>query len=228
MMKSNHKLIFTTFLIICSFQKGFSQNSEKLSRWEIGVDALSLIDQNELPPYSLFGRLLLNPEGKKQTHLRTRIGFERLNLLDSAFYYGSIGLDYRITSFFASVGIQKEIMAFPKGALYVGGDVGFSRAVDIKEWTDAGTTGREGFDNFTETKWRLSGILGYTHQLGRNFAISLESSLQGTNTKQNWDKDYINFVAGGPEPEIVIEQKSIETWETKVQPFYQLLLSYRF
>lgn len=214
-------------LLFSSPQVLMAQKVVKVPRWEIGFDVLFLVDQNELPTYSLFGRYLLNPEGEKKTHVRTRIGFERFHVQDSSFYMGSIGLDYRVTSVFASIGVQREILVFPKGSLYGGVDIGLSQASDRKDWSLGIGAVYDGFDDFVETQWRFSGIVGYTHHLGKNFTISLESSLQTVNTKQNWDKD-VTVHPTGEESYRLVGQKSVETWHSTVQPFYQLLLGYKF
>jgi hypothetical protein len=226
----NHSLFRLLFLLLglSTFQELRAQQTEKKTRWEIGVDALSLIDKNELPVYSLFGRFLINPQGNKKTQLRTRFGLEGSNYQDSVAIFGSFGLEVRAFSVFASVGIQRDIMVFQKGALYVGGDLGFSRYVARSDFPNNTISPQNlGFDNFTESKWRFSGVLGYTHRLGKNLALSFESSLQSVKTRQEINMDYVRLTSGLV-PEIVKEQRSIEIWHTTVQPFYQLLLTYNF
>ncbi|RIW18753.1 hypothetical protein D0X99_03465 [Algoriphagus lacus] len=203
--------------------------AQKSPRWEIGLDALSLIDQNELPPYSLFGRFWLNPEGKKKTQLRMRIGFEQFELLDSAFFDGAAEIDQKTSAFFVAGGLQRDLKVFSKGTLYAGGDIGYSRAKENLVWGPSRPGTREGFSKYEESTIRLSGIIGYNHELGKNFAISVESSLQGVYSLQTTDVDYTQLQSPEPEEFVrIVEYERVENWNIQIQPFYQVMLSYKF
>jgi len=72
----------------------------KLSRWEVGVDLLTLIDKNNFPAYSLFGRYNLTPDAQKSTYLRMRIGYRYETLIDSTVMASWISVDPPIHHFF--------------------------------------------------------------------------------------------------------------------------------
>ncbi|GMQ28137.1 hypothetical protein [Algoriphagus confluentis] len=201
--------------------------AQEPSRWEVGLDALYLIDQNELPGYSLFGRYLLNPKDEKKTQLRMRIGFERFELLDSAFWYGSDEIDQNTSAFFALAGLQRDLKVFSKGTLYTAGDLGFSIAREYLAWGPSRPSAREGYARFEESTIRISGILGYTHQLGRNFSLSVESSLQGVRSLQITDVNFIELQSVDQFTQI-LENERVENWDIGIQPFYQVLISFRF
>ncbi|UJP66327.1 hypothetical protein [Mongoliitalea daihaiensis] len=214
-------------LILASSEHLCAQDIGRIPRWEIGLDALSLIDKNELPAYSIFGRMVLNPQTTKKTSLRLRLGVEGYTNLDSAFSGNRVGLDYRTNSFYISTGIQKELLNLGNCSVYVGGDFGFYRKANLKDHTGEFGWNVIGYDNYREINLRFAGILGYTHQLGNNFAISVESSLQTNYSNQKQDTDYVS--AFSEDVLIVtVENRTITIWRSGFTPFYQVLFSYRF
>ncbi|WP_304516407.1 hypothetical protein [Cecembia rubra] len=222
------RAFFLIILILYSIQQqSYAQVSDRIPRWEIGLDALSLIDKNDLPAYSLFGRFMLNPQAPKKTSLRLRLGAEGYAYLDSAFNEDKVGLDYRVNSFFVSAGIQRELLIFDKSSVYFGADLGYLRKVNLKDYTGDFGWNVVGHDYYRETNLRFAGILGYTHQLGNNFAISVESSLQTIYSHQKQDTDYVSIFN---EDNIIIsyENSTVKSLQSGITPFYQVLFCYRF
>ena len=211
--------------ILTTFQVNAQQkDSIPIPRWEVGVDVLSLFDKNSLTPYSLFGRYLLNPKGDKKSHLRARIGFDGFNYLDTALFDTAIEHDSRAFSFSVMVGYQKEITSTDRSSLYFGSDLSFSRESSNKKWDIPGPLGVQGYEDYSNSKIGLHFLAGYSYSLGSRIRISLESSLSVFFRREIFDQDVTFFAFDNR----LYEDSSASRIDSRINPFHQLLFTYKF
>jgi opacity protein-like surface antigen len=220
-MKTKPTLIMAILVCLLQSVSIQAQEASNTERWELGVDALSLIDKNSLTPYSLFGRYMLNPEGDKKSHLRARIGYEGFSYLDTANHGTLLEHDSRAFAFLIMVGYQKEIRSMVRSSFYIGSDLSFSRESSKKRWYSSGVQGHEDYSN---SKIGLHALAGYSYSLGSRIKISLESSLSILLRNERLYQD-INYV----DQDIrLFEDSSGTRIVSRINPFHQLLFTYKF
>jgi hypothetical protein len=212
-------------LILITIQSKAQQTDTiPVPRWEVGVDVLSLFDQNSLVPYSLFGRYLLNPTGDKKSHLRARIGFDGFSYLDTANHPNRLEHDSRAFAFSVMVGYQKEITSTDRSSLYFGSDLSFSRESSNKKWDIPGPLGVQGYEDYSNSKIGLHFLAGYSYSLGSRIRISLESSLSVFFRREIFDQDVTFFAFDNR----LYEDSSANRIDSRINPFHQLLFTYKF
>lgn len=123
-------------LLAAHATEAFAQEQDSLRafRWGIGLDALSLVDKNVYPDYSVFGRYLLNPDAEKNTFLRFRLGYDYKAILDTA--SSGISLDHssRMLRYALALGVQKDLLVRDKSSLYMGGEIAFHNFRYKRDW----------------------------------------------------------------------------------------------
>lgn len=210
-------------ILVCLLQSVSiqAQEASNTERWELGVDALSLIDKNSLTPYSLFGRYMLNPEGDKKSHLRARIGYAGFSYLDTATHSTPLEHDRSAFAFSIMAGYQKEIRTFARSSLYIGADLSFSQESSQNRWFSSDVQGHE--DN-RNSNLGLHGLAGYSYNLGSRIKLSLESSLSVffRNERLDLDIDYVD------QDIRLFEDSSGTRIVSRINPFHQLLFTYKF
>lgn len=196
-----------------------AQTMANTGRWEVGVDALSLFDKNTLPAYSLFGRFRLNPNGEKESFIRTRIGYQNQYFEMNAPNENRIYETQRSVSLATAIGFQKEIISFSNSSMYLGGDFLVQRrredefVILFSERT--GTWDRE----FNAVK--VMGVVGISTRPTNHLKLSFESSLFGG--KNHFQEDYLGREPNG---EInTIGDNSSKRTVFGFQPFYQILVT---
>lgn len=212
------------FILLAVQSKAQEQETVPVPRWEVGVDLLSLIDKNSLTPYSIFGRYLLNPTGAKRSHLRARIGFNGFNYLDTANFGAAFEHDSRAFAFSVMAGYQKEITSTDRSSLYFGSDLSFSRESSNKKWDIPGPLGVQGYEDYSHSKIGLHVLAGYSYRLGSRIRISLESSLSVFFRREIFDQDVTFFAFDNR----LYEDSSASRIESRINPFHQLLFTYKF
>jgi hypothetical protein len=220
-MKTKPTIILSILVCLLQSVSIQAQEASNSERWELGVDALSLIDKNSLIPYSLFGRYLLNREGDKKSHLRARIGFAGFSYLDTANHGTLLEHDSRSFAFLIMAGYQKEIRSMARSSLYIGSDLSYSRESSKKRWYSSGVQGHEDYRN---SNLGLHGLAGYSYNLGSRIKLSLESSLSVFFRNESLDQD-IDYV---DEDIRLFEDSSGTRVVSRINPFHQLLFSYKF
>jgi opacity protein-like surface antigen len=222
-MKTKPKPTLIMAILVCLLQSVSiqAQEASNSERWELGVDALSLIDRNSFPPYSLFGRYMLNPEGEKKSHLRARIGYDMYSYLNMVSDGAPLEHDRYAFAFSVMAGYQKEIRSMARSSIYIGSDLSFSRESSKKRWYSSDVQGHEDYSN---SKIGLHALAGYSYSLGSRIKISLESSLSILLRNERLDQD-INYV----EQDIrLFEDSSGTRIVSRINPFHQLLITYKF
>jgi hypothetical protein len=226
-MKNFYLLLFSLTIIFCFTQSTNAQNKDKPDRLEIGVDALSLFGKNNFPAYSIFGRYLINPEGKKEAFFRTRLGYQSKNKILNSPNENIEYQDLETVSWALALGFQKEILSNSSSSFYYGGDFIYQRKIDddfgIFKVNDGETfLGRYSYDDLkTFSMNRFVGFLGFSTNPAKQIKISIESGLFAgkTSFQQNFETIYPNgeLAATGYNSSI----RSI----FGIQPFYQILIT---
>jgi hypothetical protein len=222
------KIVFVVWLagmgcIVSGLSHAQQENSPK--RWEVGVDALSLFDKNTFVPYSMFGRYLLNPDSDKKSHLRVRIGYDFYTYLDTAVRGNTFDHDSHRFAFMALLGYQREFSTWERSSLYWGADLSFSSDSRKVNWD---LPNIQGFESLT---WRfigLHGLVGYTYQLTGNLSISLESSISISHRYYQRLVDVFFFRDDGSGISGVVGDQSSNRIDTSINPFHQILFTYKF
>ena len=220
-MKTTTTICMTALLCLIAFLPLYAQHENPIGKWEIGVDALSLIDKNSLTPYSLFGRYLLKPEGEKKSHLRARIGYDGFSYLDTANHGTPLEHDSRAFAFSIMAGYQKEIRTFAHSSFYIGADLSFSRESSNKRWYSSGVQGHEDYRN---SNLGLHGLAGYSYNFGSRIKLSLESSLSIFFRNEKLDQDIEYF----DQDLRFLEDSSGTRIGSRINPLHQLLFTYKF
>ena len=203
----------------------FAQQNNSPSRWEVGVDALSLFDKNTFAPYSLFGKYLLNPDGDKKSHLRARIGYDFYTYLDTAVRGNKIDHDSHRFAFMALLGYQREFSVRDRSSLYVGADLSFYRDFRKTLWDLPNITG---FETIQQRIVGLHGVVGYSYQLTQHLVFSLESSVSLSHRYYQYKEDvFFYFDDGSP-----MSGRNAHFFSNRidsfVNPFHQILITYKF
>jgi len=220
-MKHYHLL-----LSVCSIPKIASAQSESNpDRWEIGVDALSLFGKNSMPAYSLFGRYLINPEGKKEAFLRTSLGYQSNRKILDAPQNDIRFQDSKSESWKIAIGFQKEILSNSSFSFYYGGDLIYQQKIEDESGSykvnggEVGWYSYEDLKSFSET--RFVGFFGFSTNPTKKIKISLESGIFAGRT--SFQQNYLGFY---PNSEIAaIGYNSSIRAISGFQPFYQLLFT---
>jgi general stress protein CsbA len=226
-------MVFNKFLLIVLMAvlgalfsaSSFAQQTKSPNRWEVGVDALSLVEKNTFATYSLFGRYLLNPDSDKKSHLRARIGYDFYTYLDTAVRGNTFDHDSHRFAFMALVGYQREFSTWNRSSLYWGADLSFSRDFRKTNWD---LPNIKGFESLT---WRfigLHGLIGYTYQLTGNLSISLESSVSISHRYYQRLVDVFFFRDDGSGISGVVGDQSSNRIDATINPFQQILFTYKF
>jgi len=216
----------TAFAILLSLILSFpvlAQQASQITRWEFGVDALTLFGKNTLPDYSLFGRFLINPEGKKKAFIRTRMGYESTNrIIDNPLGFIKYQ-DLKLTNWTVAVGFQKEILSTSSTSFYYGGDFTYQKNSE----DDFGLEGIEQENIFsysgltTFSIQRFTGFLGFSFKPIKEIKISFESGLFVGN--ENFEE---NTLLLNPSLEPVgFYNNSTRRVIAGFQPFYQMLIT---
>jgi hypothetical protein len=202
-----------------------AQQDNSPNRWEVGVDALSLFDKNTFVPYSIFGRYLLNPEGNKKSHLRARIGYDFHSYLDTAVQGNTFDHDSHRFAFMALLGYQREFSTWERSSLYLGADLSFSRDFRKTLWDLPNIKGYE------TLQWRfvgLHGVIGYSYQLTGNLIFSLESSVSISHRYYHFKEDVFFYRDDGSGISGRIGNLFSNRIDTSINPFHQILFTYKF
>jgi hypothetical protein len=226
-MVSNKFLLIVLMAVLGALFSASShaQQTKSSNRWEVGVDALSLFDKNTFVPYSLFGRYLLNPESDKKSHLRVRIGYDFFTYLDTAVRGNTFDHDSHRLAFMALLGYQREFSTWERSSLYWGAELSFSSDFRKVNWD---LPNIQGFESLT---WRfigLHGLVGYTYHLTENISFSLESSVSISHRYYHTLEDVFFFRDDGSGISGRNGIDSSNRIDTAINPFHQILFTYKF
>lgn len=212
-------ICFLTGLLVAGKVNAQEQDSVEVYRWGIGLDALSLVDKNSYPDYSVFGRYLLNPDAEKSTFLRLRLGYGYEAVLDTA--SSGISLDHSssLLRYALALGVQRDLVLKGKSSLYTGGELSFH---DFRYERDWDITDHTGYENTYQQRLSLYGLLGYNYKLTGRLNLSLETSVSVHYKKYHLDED-VFYVSGGS-----IRENWSEIIQSRFNPFHQLLITYNF
>jgi len=150
----------------------------KPQRWEVGVDALSLINKNHYPAYSIFVARKLGENGWA---FRGRIG-GNFNSRSNPYELLMHNL-VRERDLFLLVGFQKSLVTNTKSDIYLGSDIAYMKS---RITTEKFIHGPENdifvdlyFDDSKITKNRLSlaPFIGYSKSLGPKITLRYEMAL---------------------------------------------------
>jgi hypothetical protein len=203
----------------------FGQQTKSPNRWEVGVDASSLVDKNTFAAYSLFGRYLLNPDSDNKSHLRVRIGYDFYTYLDTTVRGNTFDHDSHRFAFMALLGYQREFSTWERSSLYWGADLSFFRDFRKVNWD---LPNIQGFESLT---WRfigLHGLVGYTYHLTEKISFSLESSVSIIHRHYHFLEDVFFFRDDGSEISGRIRDHSSNRIDATINPFHQILFTYKF
>ena len=158
-----------------------AQTEKTRGRWEIGVDALSLIEKNEYPPISIFA---LKKIGSNGFALRGRFGYAWSSFVNQTAAPGTFPIpdDKTTREVFGLVGIQKTIvpdLGVGNGSqLYAGLDFSIGSRTEFLEVL---TFELNQFNYLESTNKFLtfagSPFLGVEKQLGRHFSMRAEMAI---------------------------------------------------
>lgn len=208
------------------------QDSLKLPRWEVGVDLLSLVDKNNYPEYSLFGRYRLNPTRDKAVYLRTRIGFSGSVYLDSLTAGNPVDYEERNFSPFIMLGLQKDLLNFGESRVYFATDLSLNLIwynIQVGPISPENFQFQEGFESMRETKTSGHFVIGYSYNFGGGLTISIESSVNLLLKKYSFDEE-MWFYNNAPDVDLGgrIRENSSTKLLTSITPFNQFLLTFNF
>lgn len=221
-----------------------AQETKSPGRWEIGVDALSLIDKNEYPPISVF---VLKEIGQNGIALRSRLGYSRSSFQNLTAGPGEYPRpDDKITrEIFGLLGVQKEIvrdLGIGKNSnLYVGLDFAMSFKEDFhkKLYLDFDVLFFYDESKYRYHKFTTSPFLGVSKNFGDHFSIRLEMAILFQRNNFNYSSTTIrveNYDSSIPfVPPPVTENNLLgmgygknQTNSIVTSPINQFILSYRF
>lgn len=205
--------------------QSLAQQDNSPNRWEVGVDALSLFDKNTLVPYSIFGRYLLNPDGNMKSHLRVRIGYDFHTYLDTAVRGNTFDHDSHRFAFMALLGYQREFSTWERSSLYLGADLSFSRDFRKINWDLPNITG---FETLQQRIVGLHGVVGYSYQLTGQLVFSLESSISFSHRHYQFKEDVFFYFDDGTPRSGRNRHNFSNRIDSFINPFYQILLTYKF
>lgn len=158
-----------------------AQETKSPGRWEIGVDALSLIDKNEYPPLSVF---VLKEIGQNGIALRSRLGYSRSSFQNLTAIPGEFSRpDDKITrEIFGLLGVQKEIvrdLGIGKNSnLYVGLDLAMSFKEDFyKKFYGEFVSFYYDESKYSYKKYTISPFLGISKQIGNHLSVRVEMAI---------------------------------------------------
>jgi hypothetical protein len=188
--KTSLILVLACLLLPLSIQ---AQETKSPGRWEIGVDALSLIDKNEYPPISVF---VLKEIGQNGIALRSRLGYSRSSFQNLTAIPGQFPTpDDKITrELFGLLGVQKEIVKNlgigKSSGLYVGLDI----AVHLKEEFHKKFYGEflsfyYDESKYSNKKYTISPFIGVSKQIGNHFSVRVEMAVLFQRNNFNYTSD---------------------------------------
>jgi hypothetical protein len=223
-------LILGVWLMTTGQSLAQETESPKPSRWEVGVDLLTLIDKNNFPAYSLFGRYNLAPDAQKSTYLRLRIGYQYETLIDST-VMARLDINRSVHSPFLLAGIQRDLKTFNNSRFYLGADFYYQKSITKTEWgpdTEQGGMIQIGYENVRFKNVGSNILLGMSHQINTFLKVSLETSLSFQlenfrDVEEVWFYDEERRQISGR-----IGNHSGNKFTTTILPFSQLLLTYNF
>lgn len=220
-----------------------AQETKSPGRWEIGVDALSLIDKNEYPAISVF---VLKEIGKNGIAIRSRLGYSRSSFQNLTAIPGQFPTpDDKISSeLFVLLGIQKEIIK----NLGIGNDsklyLGFDFAVLLKEEFHKKFYGEflsfyYDESKYSNKKYTISPFIGVSKQIGKHFSVRVEMAFLFQRNNFNYSSesfilddydftkpfDALLFKINDPSS---IGYGENQTNSIITSPINQFILSYRF
>ena len=225
MLPTKPTLLLLACLLLATSGWAQAQTNPSRGRWEVGVDALSLFEKNTFAPYSLFGRYLLNPDGEKKSHFRARIGYNFHSYLDTVVRGNYHDHDSRQFAFMALVGYQIEFSVFDRSSLYAGADVSFNRDFVETLWDLPNITG---FETVQQRIIGLHGVIGYSYSLTQNLRISLESSVSLSHRYYRYQEDVFFYYDDGTPMSGRNGHFGSTRIDSKINPFHQLLVTYKF
>jgi hypothetical protein len=160
--------------------------------WEIGVDLLPLIDRENVPATSLFGRYNFGYKNGRSHALRLRAGVDSRTSNFTNADQGDIGRYYYEDHLpYLSIGYQRNTYFSHRSFWYWGGDLMFGSTPGTISNVQypVGLVGPGGDSVLYSARYRtltggVSGIIGLQINLFKNVSLSLESSLMA------WYADY--------------------------------------
>jgi hypothetical protein len=200
--------------------------------WEIGVDLLPLIDRENVPATSLFGRYNFGYKNGRSHALRLRAGVDSRTSNFTNADYGDIARYYYQDHVpYLSVGYQRNSYFGRRSFWYWGADIAFGSTPGTwsKRQTPEGLVGPGGDSLIYTAKHRtltgaMSGIVGVQINVTQNLAFSLESSL----TAQYSDYHIEGYSYYDYDPSIRIGEGYNDSQEftMKFHPIYTINLVY--
>lgn len=177
-----------------------------------------------MPAYSLFGRYLINPEGKKEAFLRTRLGYQSsdiiLNSTEDFFNYREL----ESNNLLVAVGFQKNIFSKSSSSIYYGGDLVFQKRTENDFVIFSEKTQLPGYTNNNWNKYLLRsfvGIIGFNTKPIKYLNISFESGFFVGQTSSEYK--YLAMFSNGDKGTNGIN--SSKSSNIGFRPFHQILFT---
>ncbi|WP_338222924.1 hypothetical protein [Algoriphagus confluentis] len=203
----------------------FAQENPNSSRWEVGLDVLSLFEKNSLPSYSLFGRYFLNPSGEKPMFLRSKLGYQASNAMTNTNMEFYSYEEIQLQNWLATIGFQRDFYTSPITSFYYGADIVLQR-LNERQFLIFGDEilEQEGMQAVYDNR-RIStsvfGFIGFSRKFGETIVLSFETALYFTQMSSDYDYNLI-FVDGF---NASVAQNSSKKYFAGAKPFSQLVLT---
>ncbi|SMD41898.1 hypothetical protein SAMN00777080_0432 [Aquiflexum balticum DSM 16537] len=180
-MKTKPTLIMAILVCLLQSVSIQAQEASNSERWEVGIDALSLIEKNEYPPISVF---LLRKIGENGISLRSRLGYSRSSFQNLTAIPGQFPTpnDKISREIFGLLGMQKEIvrnLGIGKNSdLYVGLDFAMLFKEEFhKKFYGEFVSFYYDESKYSDKKYTISPFLGVSKQIGNHFSVRVEMAI---------------------------------------------------
>ncbi|MCF6352652.1 MAG: hypothetical protein L3J06_06545 [Cyclobacteriaceae bacterium] len=180
-------------LLTCSLLAQDKKVEAMVSTWEIGTDLLWLIDKNQVPATSLFGRYNFTNKKNKQMAWRLRLGINT-SRKDSSQIAAPQDNEKDIFAPYVQLGFEWQRSFNTKYLVFFGTDINFqyyqNKFSEII-YFDIGPRLFQG--TYKTITWGASGFIGFKYFLTNWLSLSLESSLN-LNYRIRRDKDKVTLI----------------------------------
>lgn len=169
------------FILLTSITYGQTKNkkneTDTTKHWEVGLDLLWLIDKNQVPSTSLFGRYNFVDKGNSYKAWRFRIGMDN-NYYDSSRINGMMPHDIKVNSILLRPGFEWQKRPNLKYTFFYGGDLNlFYRQEKFKNIIATVPEPLQYDGTFKTWELGLVGFIGFKYSPIKWLSISTESTL---------------------------------------------------
>lgn len=243
-MKKHEFLL--VFLLLISAGISLAQDQDKVPQWEIGLDALSLVEKNNYPAFSVFASRKM---GEKGYALRSLLGWESSLYSNTGSSPGTYPLldEKNLHGIFLLGGLEKEILeALTSGGkdhVLVGLDLFYNWEKTATEELKPFVQDEEGHllysyynRSITVKTIGVSPFIGYKRYFSKRLSIRLETALSFRKeasdiTGEAWTiSDFSIFEPFNPPTEGIPgkEYGGNTTYRFQLIPFNQFNISFNF